>query len=459
MARLARNVGTKPTASFTGFSSGLQWGSAFKGARASWIYMRPTELNPFGEHIFMIDDKVFGYVSGQDTNGRKLALHHGELPLYPVYYTKKPHDWWPHGFCGNLVAPQREVNRQVTAILESAIINRGLLGYNTDLVSKDDILNAPSGLVPFRSPGYEDRGSPPLIGVSTTQVSRDVGAVLSIFQDAAKQAAGYESGIIVGQSEGRVEGGPATSILNTNAQAPLQPVLDRKRMAYGRLFQDALGLIREVWPPEKRIRVIGPQNLGRELLVLRDKIPNADEVVLTPTPMVANGRGGMFNMLLALRTQPTENGEPPIVRTYEVRRALHLLDLAPPGLDLFDEAERRILWRIGNLINDGQAPAIAPAGSSPLDMQAMENHVLAVDLLKRAILHPSFMLYSPDVQRALRMELEFHSGRLPGMAAGMVDSFDDPMLRTETRQAEDALEAMENDPTSLAGLFAPGGVI
>jgi hypothetical protein len=452
MAKVARGMSTMPTWNYSGFGSNLSWGSSFRGATAIWIWRKPGELtNGLGEHGFMLDDELHGFASYETPK---------HLPLYPVYYIKEPHDWWPSGFAEQIVPMQREINRQVTVALESGVINRGIVGFNSELIDANAIQDSVTGLVPFKQPGPEDK-IPPLVKVDASPVGREIGGLIALMQDFARSAVGYDSGIIFGQQEGRTEGGPATSMLHTNAQAPLVPVLERKQSAYGRAYYDALDVIREVWPEEKKVKLIGPDNLARERLIARNKLPTSDNVLLTPLPMLPNGRMGMFQMLLALRNQPVEAGEQRIVQVHELRRCLHTLGLAPPGLDLFDKRERRIAWRIAQLINDGQQPAIAPAGQRSDDMQGAEAHDLAVKMLQEVVLDPAFNLYAPPVRKALLAEMQFHVGRLPGVAASgalRVDAFDDDDLRMDARQAENALEAMENDPNSLAGQFSPGGI-
>jgi hypothetical protein len=457
MAKSSRVVSTRPTWDYAGFSSGLDWGSRYSGAVAVWVWRKPVPgINPYGEHLFMVEDELYAYVSGQDQQGRDLVTPTGDLPLYPVEYLKKPHDWWPYGFCEQLVPMQREINRQVTNVLQSAEINRGFVAYNSDLITADDIQNAANGLIPFRGPGPEDR-SKPIEHFPPSNVGRDVGAVLGLMQEFARSSVAYDSDIIFGKQEGRTEGGPATNLLNTNAQAPMQPVMDRKWRAYKRVFADVLDSIRAVWPAQKLIQVVGATNIGRQMMVDVSRLPGSRDVLLSPTPLMSNGRMGVLNLLLTLRSQPVEQGEAPLVSTPELRRSIQMLGLSPPGLDLFDPRERRIMWRVGQLINDGQQPAIPPAGfAGPNDVQQMEDHELAVRLLREVLLDPATQFYSPQVMQALSQELQFHMQRLPGGVP--VDNFDDAIEMFDARQTENALEAMENDPNTLAGQFAPFGV-
>lgn len=439
---------------FTGFSSAIQWGGRLDGATCAWIWRKATPINPYGEYMFMVEDELFGYVSGRDERGRMIALQDGEIPLKPVYYIKKPNDWWPTAFCSGLISPQLELNRQMSRVIESANINRGFLGYNSQLIRTTDIQESVTGLVPFNPPGIEER-VPPLVPVPAANVGKDVGAVMTLVNDFAKRAAAYESDIVMGQAEGRVEGGPATSLLNSNAQAPIQPVMDRKHRAYKQLFRNVYEDIREVWPPQKMIIAAGPEGLARQILVSRNELPDSHEVILSPTPQIVNGRNMFASLLMQLRAMPSDDGKP-VIKSSELRRGLQMLNMAPPGLTIFDPTEQRIRWRIGQLINDGAQPAIRPAMDQINDPQVMENHMLAMELLKEAILDPAFSLYSPMVKKALMAELDFHRALTGNIRHP--DAFDNDPEVHEARQADNMLEAAENNPETLEGIFAPGGL-
>lgn len=441
-------------ARFTGFSAGLQYKSKFDGATCFWVWMKPTELNPYGEHMFMVEDKLFGYVSGLDQQGRKIALVDDELPLRPVYYVKKPNDWWGYGFCEGLVSMQLEANRQMTNLIVSAQRNRGLLAYNSDLINAADVQDSMTGFVPFNSPGPEQR-TQPLFHFPPTNVGKDVGAVLTVVHDFAKRAAAYESDILFGQQEGRTEGGPATNLLNANAQAPLQPVLDRKYRALKKIYRAILGDIREVWPDDKRIQALGTEGLATERIIRQNDLPDNHEVQLSPLPLVVNGRTGMVNLLLTLRGMKGDDGKTPLISARELRRSLQMLNMAPPGLVMYNPIEQRIKWRIGQLINDGQRPAIPPATQDPQSFQWMEDHGMMLNMLRNAILDPAFRMYSQPVRQALAMELKFHHERV-GNIVRPPDTFDDASDEFEARQMENMMEADEMNPETPAGTYMPG---
>lgn len=450
-ARAARSISTSLGGSYQGFSRGFGWLSTAPGAIATWIWRRKNEANPFGEHVFLLDDELHGYVSGSGPNG-SLALVNEEIPLRPIFYTKKPHEFWPRGFAESLVSMQLEANRQMSAKLKSANVNRGLLLFDSARISLDDIQDCPDGLVPFKNGGsFEDKGPlaqyiAPVVG---TQEGR---GIMAEVQQMAREAAGYQSDVIFGGSEGRVDGGPAVGMLNTNSQTRIKVVLDRKERAYEKIGGDAIDAIRTVWPQSKRIRVMGPVNLGREIMVDRSRLPGASDLIIRVGAMVPNGRMGMLSMMTGLRNMPDEEGGGPILKAHEFRRSMALLGLAPPGIQLFNKVEQRIMYRIGQLINDGVSPAINPAGA-PGDMQDMEDHTMAVNILKEVILDPSFMMFSPQVRKALQTEIQFHNGRIGGITKS-VDRFDDAVDRMDQQQMEDFLDYAEQDPMSQAGVMA-----
>lgn len=437
---------------FMGFGNNIGAGSKFNGATACWIWMKPTPLNPFGEHLFMIEDELFGYVSGLDQQGNPIALVNGDLPLYPVYYVKKPHDWWGYSFCSGLVPMQLEANRQMSELVQSSQINRGFLGYNSQLVNATDVQNCINGLVPFKNPGPEDR-LPPLISVQAANVGKDLGAVLQITDQYAKKAAAYESDILMGQQEGRTDSAGATQILAANANAPLQPVLDRKSVALSNVYRDAYRGIGEVWPEQKRIRVNGIDGFGRERLVMKNMMGSPDAISIAPTPLMVNGRNGFMQLIFSLRQMPGDDGKP-IMSAREVRRSLQMLNFSPPGLTLYDPVEQRIKWRINQIINDGMTPAIPDAQHDPQSNQILENHQLAFELLREALLDPVATMYSREVKQSLRNELDFHY-QLLHQNITKVDTFDAEADEHLSRIAENALDAAENNPESTAGLFMP----
>lgn len=459
MAKFSGQTTAEPNSNFVAFSTGTEWFSRWSGARVAWVWMKPSPTNGYmGEHLFFVEDELYGYVSGRDERGRSIVCPRGILPLYPVQYLKKPNDWWPDGFCEEIVPLQREMNRQFEDLLRASRLNRGLVAYNQNAISANDIQGSVSGLVPFNPPGPEDTSRNILEYVAPNSLGREMASMLQLVDSFTKQAASYQSGIIMGQAEGRTESGPAVNTLNANAQAPMVPILDRKWRALKKSYADVLDGVRAVWPVEKKIVVLGAQGVGREVLVRRDELPGAEDIALSPTPLVINGKMGMLNLLMSLRQMQTEDG--PLVSTRELRRSLQLLNLAPPGIEIFDKREQRILYRIGQLINDGQTPLIPPAGD-PNDpatqVQQIEDHAAVVAILKEFMLEPSFAMYSRQVQAVLKKEMEFHQNGGANIHRS-VDSADDAAARWDALQGENMLEAFENDPTTLSGQFAPGGI-
>jgi len=454
MKKAVSNQSVKMHQHFTGFASNSDWAGSVKGATGIWIWMKPTPQQPHGEHAFMLEDELYRYVAGQGPDGKSAALFNGKIPLEPVYYIKKPDDFWGTGFCETLIAPQMEANRQMNAILKSANMNTGFLGYNSDLVDPKDIHNNSDGLVPFRSPGYEERIAP-LIHFPPQNVGRDVGAVMQIVDSFYKRAAGYESEVIFGKQEGRTETGPATNILHSNAQVPLQVVMERIYRAFERTYPEVLDMIKEVWPPEKQLRIQGPRNIGRSILLRKENLPTSNKVMLSPTPLMPNGKNEMMNLIFQLRGMIGQDGRPELSSS-EFRKALTHLNMTPPGLKLIDDAEERIQWRIDMLIGDGQTPQIQPASPQQPQLQ-YENHEMASAMLRKALLDPAFEIYGPNVKKALVAEFQFHDGFAPGKVYHP-DQFDDDQDNADARRMEDELFAQELSPDIPDGEFTIDGI-
>ncbi len=451
MSKLSSSMTVWWNSRFLSFGSNIAPGSKFDGATAIWIWRKPTEINPLGEHLFMIEDELFGYVSGRTPDGGLLALQNGDLPIYPVYYVKKPHDWWGYSFCSGLVPMQLEANRQLSTLIESQQINRGFLGYNSDLVKAADIQSSITGLVPFSAPGPEDRTGP-FVTVPPANVGRDIGPMLEIVENYAKKAAAYESEILTGQQEGRTDSAGATQLLNANAQAPLQPVLDRTWRGYAYAYRDVYQHIRAVWPQQKRLQISGQDGFFRSLILDRNQLASSDVVMLTPTPMMVNGRNGAIQLMLSLRQMQGDDGQP-IVSAAEVRQSLMMLNMAPLGMKPFDEATQRIRWRVQQLINDGQTPAIPDASQeSELSGLLYENHRKAIEIILEAMLNPASAAYSPQVKGALLQELKFHQQHLT-QNVREVDNFDTDGMEWTARQTDNALYDAELNPETTAGKF------
>lgn len=416
-------------------------GGRSDGALVGNCWIRPNPQNPDGEWMLMVGDELFRYQSGHDEKGESNVFPRGRDPLHLTYYTKKPNDFWGCGFCEELIGPQREANRQLSSIVRSALDNRELTLFNTSNVQIDDIQDDEAMYIPFQSSGY-DQKVPPAIRLPAQQVTREVGSVLQVALDAAKRAAGHESGILYGQAEGRVEGGPATSIMNINAQTPLQPVLDRKKRMYQRVFPVVLDKLRETWGESRTIQVLGRARMAKEAKIARDQVPWSHQVRVDPSPMVAGGRHTMLQLLFSMKEMRSDDGSGTEIKSHEFRKALMMQGMVPPGIDVSDEAEDRIRQRIELLINDGQTPAIRPSAGP---IARYEDHRLAIELLKPVILDPSFDLYGAAVKQSLVVELDFHMQSLDGHHR-MVNIFDEGVDAVQARNMEQELYAMELDP-------------
>ena len=459
MAKKAGNIESSMSATYTGFATSTEWGGRYSGCTALWIWMRPTETNPYGEHAFMLEDEMYRYISGVGPDGRLLALPDGEIPIEPVHYDKQPSSFWASGFGEKLISTQREVNRQWSTTIENSIANRGFTAYNSQAVHATDIQNALDGLVPFQDPGPDTRIQP-VFRIPAANIGADVGSVLSMGLQTAERAACYESGIPFGRQEGRTEGGPATGLLDSNSKAPIQPVFNRIHRAFSRTFPRVLDGLRDVWPENKIIRAVGPKNMAREMAIQKQGFPTSNQVILRPTPLTANGRLEQMNSLYQLRQLPSQDGKGFMVADHEFRSGMSQLGLAPPGIELENRAEMRIVWRIEQLIGDGKQPYIQPSMMNDQGMvtapeQQFEDHRLAIKLITDQMLEPSFRLYSQQVRNAMKQELQYH---ILYATATQTHNFDNDSEMADMKQADNALEYAENDPNSNEGEFSINGL-
>jgi hypothetical protein len=446
LAKKAEARTAQMSTSAPGFQGKYQLGQSMEGATAIWIWLKPNEIYPDGLEAFMVNDQLVAI---------KQSLRLRRIPLEPFYYTESPDDFWPSGFCEDLIAPQLEANRQYSDILESARYDKAITFIDSEQVTVADIQASPDGLVEFNGAGgiYGDK-RPPFWRANAGNVGRDVDKVLAIVMDHSRSSVGYESDIIFGQQEGRTEGGPATKILNTNAQAPLSPVMNNLYWAWKRVYGMVLDQLPDVWPEQKSVRVGGARNLGTEMMIRKDELPQSEQVILRPTQFLAGGQPELVNMLFTLRQTRSQDGKAFMLTDREFRRSLSIMGMNPPGLDMVDKVEQRILWRIGGAIGDGTKPAdgFIPAHAN-MNRWRLEDHMAAVSILAETILDPSYEQYGPMVQQALQLELMFHE-QLVGQQVGVTsqpDNFDDGAEREDMRLAENNAEAIENDPFSEQG--------
>ena len=435
-------------------------GQTSSGALALNCYMKPTDKVPSGQWSLIINDTMYRYRSGFGEDGFSLALDNGTaeepgiIPIEPVYYTKIPDDFYGYGFCEALIPTQREKNRQLSYVVRSTRDNKPIMGYDSTMINVSDITDEESLLVPVQS--FLEGGKPPMFHFPAPGVNRDVGAVLSLVDQFADQSVNHESPLLIGEQSRRTEGGPATERLNVNAQAPLQPVIDRIWRAWQNTYPHILDMLKRVWPEERIIHASGKLNIAREFRVKREDVPWSSDVVLTPNPMVAGGRNAMLQLLFQLRSMPSDDGQGFELKSRELRRAMRHMHINPPGMTIIDEEEQRILDRIGLLINDGQTPAIqktAMEGGAP--QLQMENHRKAIELLKTVVLDTSFEFYGPAVKKALMDELEFHDN---AMNPEHPDNFDDGIDRLDSLQSENYSNAAEQDMGGFEGQMAIDGI-
>jgi len=139
------------------------------------------------------------------------------------------------------------------------------------------------------------------------------------------------------------------------------------------------------------------------------------------------------------------------VSSREFRQSLRRLNYLPPGISLADRADARIRTRINLLIGDTQKPAIGPAQGMN-DRMVLEDHRLAVEMLKEVILDDSYLSFSPLVQKVLVAEFQFHR-QLTIAGSEHPQAFDDDVQKLQSQQQEAFLSAAEADLDGQVGDF------
>lgn len=434
-------------------------GGKFAGALALTTWMKGSEHTPGGEYIFMLGDEVYRHLVGFDEETKRpraeQVMRDGQLPIELHYYEKQPNDFWGTGLCESLLPAQFSADRQMTCLERNARQNKPLTFVDAQAgVTNSDIQDEDAGLVTFTGDAFDPTHRRPVYHFPAQQVGRDVLQVLEMSQAHADRAAGFRSGIVVGQQEGRTESGPATSLLSQNAMTSLVPVMRRGDRAWLRTYYGVLDMLRDAWPAEKTLRIAGPANVGRELKVLREQIPWSNEVILRPRPQLPGGRNALLSMLFELRKMPGPDGKPGTeLKSGEFRQALREMNMLPPGINIENRAEARIQTRINLLIGDGQKPF--SQASDPADIRdrlVMENHKLAMDMLRNTILDDSWETYSAQVRQGLKDQMEFHRMRTFG-ATEHPNNFDDDNEKLDSMQMENFLAIDEADPFTSAGEF------
>lgn len=460
MASKATEKSLTMSDNFSGMSSRQRFSGSMKGATVFNVWMKDSERDPGGQWFFLVEDELFRAANGLDERGRSKAMPlGGRIPLEPTYYTKKPDDFYGYGFCENLISAQHELNRQVTHLLKWAKENRAFNVFDAGVINLADLQSSESNYVPAALGGFEG-GKLPFMHVPAQSLGPEMGAILELVEKFADRAVGYESGILFGRQEGRTESGPATGMLNDNANTPLQPVVDRIFRAHQKMYPIILDGLQEVWPEEKIVTAAGTENMAREMVVKRDDFPTSKDTVLSPTPMVAGGRNAMIQLLFNLRQLPSDDGKGFELKSREFRRALRMMNINPPGLEIADRKEQRILYRISLLINDGQKPAVPDAFSGQFPELQAEDHRLAIEILRDKVLEPGYEMYSREVKAALLGEMEYHMSQIvgPGSQLRHPDTFDEAVDDEVARLGERTLDAQENDLGDFTGQVTFSGI-
>jgi hypothetical protein len=286
----------------------------------------------------------------------------------------------------------------------------------------------------------------------------EVGASLTLAQNLGRMAVGHDSDLIFGRAEGRVESGPLGRILNTNAQAPIAPVFDKIRRCLQNTYESVLDMIVKVWPPDKRINTVGLYDMPGEIAVSREARPTSEDVFVRPAPLMASGRQEMMNILFMMR-QAIGDDKKPMISDGEFRRGLASLGLNPPGISMVSEKEERIKQRVAALYGNGQEPGRFVTDPIDADMLKSEDPFALMEALTNRVLDPGFRASaSPKVKAAFKGVMNYvRQNMMDQRASGRMDENLDAEA-TVARQMEEALDAVEQDPSNFDGLFQVDGL-
>lgn len=447
-----------------GSSIGNAIGGAFSGkgseaAEVIWTWLLPTREIPSGQKYIMVGDEMFGY-QATDPQGRPITgeLAEGKFPGNFCQYTKQKGNWYGMSALAPALGAQMEADRQWSKICRSSRFRHGMAFIKDDAVDTNELFSDDNELIPVNSQAYGEFDNflkviPPIPN------SGDVGAALNIAMDNGRVASGHESDIIRGQSEGRVESGPLGNILNVNARAPLAPTMQGLWTCLHNTFQGILPMLGRVWPPEKRLSRVGLFNLPQEMTVSK-KPPGSDDVILVPSPLIPGGKTEMLNLLFSLR-QVKGDDQQPIISGAQFKRSLAAMGAAPPGFEIVSERDMRIAQRLAELFNDGITPGNFWTDAADRAMLMLEDPKELSDAARNMILDPGFRgSASPAVKRAfLELLREIRNGFLVG-DGGTGDRYDEnlDLEAHDARMMEETIDAVEQNPETLDGQFAPGGV-
>lgn len=426
------------------------------GAVVRTVLMKPSPTAPNGEYFFMIGSEIVRYM-GEGHGDVSLIFDQKRTPLELVHYAKTPNEFLGIGPCEMLINAQRNRDFMRTKQLRRLSRQNGVTIYDSDAIQASQFQDEDNAFIPFTGNKLTDRSSRPVYHVPAAPLERDTVIFDQIMAGDADASVGFRSGIIFGQQEGRTESGPATSLLAQNAMATLQPALSRLNVALDRTYEGVLDMLHRAWPLEKRVRIIDPDHMGREITFdQQHPLPWSSQVLIQSSPLLAGGVNAQLSMLFQLRQMPGPDGvQGTEISSREFRAALAKLNRLPRGLDLGDRASARIRTRINQLIGDTQRPAVPPSDpGNPNDRMVFENHRMAVEMYAEAILDDSFPMYAPPVQQALMMQLQFHRDRLMNAGVQHPQGFDDDVEKMLSSQIEQYASAAEADPFSAEGTFA-----
>ena len=423
-----------------------QWGKEQDAALALWIWMKPSKGVPQGFHGLMIEDEIYRYEPTAD------------IPFEISRYDKHPTRWYGVGFCEKQIAPQKEEDRQLTDIIKTARFNKGKLFVDEETFNINDLANSDQQIIRTSDGAYVGQRRP-FDYFPPQRVGKEVGAVMQIAEMDANRAAGHESAILRGQAEGRTDSGPSISILNANAKAPLTPALNRMHRALSRTYPHVLDGISALWPIDKKVTVIGPQDMPQEITLGKENRPSSKEVIIKPGPILPMGRSEMVNLLMNWFQMQSADGKA-ILTPAEFKRAMRHAGMVPPGVDSVDVVEQRILQKLDELFNDGQQPGFDVNDRNFHAIEKYEEHRKAIDLIKRRMLQPAFRdpeITSIEVRQAFVALLEFHIN----FEMGDPGAADDVGLEGEKIDAlhqEQDLDIQAQDRFSNTGVMSLDGL-
>lgn len=447
-----------------GSSIGNAIGGAFSGkgsecAEVVWTWLLPTMEIPSGQKYIIVGDEMFGF-QATDPNGRPVTgeLANGKFPGNFCQYTKQKGNWYGMSAMAPVLGAQAEADRQWSKICRSARFRNGLAFVKDDAVDFNDLFSDETEFVPVNSQAYGEFDNFLKI-IPPVPNSGDVGAALNLSTEMGRMAVGHESDIILGKAEGRTESGPLGNILNVNARAPLAPTMQGLWTCLHNNFQGVLPMLGQVWKPEKRVSVVGQYNLPREMTVTKNP-PKSENVLLLPSPLIPGGKTEMMNLLFSLR-QVRGDHQGPIITEAEFKRSLHAMNMSPPGLQIATEKDMRIAQRLSELFNDGQTPGKFFTDPADMAVLMLEDPRELSDAIKNMLLDPGFRgSASVEVKGAfLKILKQIRNEGLVG-DGGTGDRFDEnlDLEAHDSRMMEETIDAVEQDPMSLDGQFAPGGV-